>query len=148
MLRRKKIIKALCDNFGENGTFPTPEALAKAGEDAIFALKTGFRAAYIHDAAQKVLSGEVDLDFVKSCDDYARCTEELCKIKGIGPKVASCARLVGFGKYDAFPVDVWIKKVIGKYFSGELDTGTLGPYAGVAQQYLFYYERYLGGEKI
>ena len=54
--------------------------------------------------------------------------------------------LFGFGKYDAFPVDVWIKKAIEKYFPGEFDPSRLGPYAGVAQQYLFYYERYLGGE--
>ena len=78
---------------------------------------------------------------------YSRIVaSSLCKIKGIGPKVTACALLFGFGKYDAFPVDVWIKKAIGKYFPGEFDAARLGPYAGVAQQYLFYYERYLGGE--
>ena len=74
----------------------------------------------------------------------------LCKVKGIGPKVASCALLFGFEKYDAFPIDVWIKKVIAKYFlsyeNDTFDPSLLGDYAGIAQQFLFYYERY-GGYK-
>jgi len=74
----------------------------------------------------------------------------LCEVKGIGPKVASCALLFGFEKYDAFPIDVWIKKVISKYFDCEnpdkFDSKSLGEYAGIAQQFLFYYERY-GGYK-
>ena len=71
------------------------------------------------------------------------CIEHLCFVKGIGPKVASCALLFGFTKLDAFPIDVWIKKVMAKYFSKDFDPATLGTYAGIAQQYLFYYERYL-----
>ena len=70
----------------------------------------------------------------------------LCEVKGIGPKVASCALLFGYGRYDAFPVDVWIKKVIEKYFLVSPKNFTpdiLGKYAGIAQQYLFYYERYI-----
>lgn len=66
----------------------------------------------------------------------------LMTVKGIGPKVASCAALFGFGKTDAFPVDVWMKKVMAKYYPGGLDIPSLGKYAGIAQQYLFYYERY------
>ena len=69
--------------------------------------------------------------------------DELCKICGVGPKVASCALLFGHSKLDAFPIDVWIKKVIAKYFDNDFDPQNLGEYAGVAQQYLFYYERYL-----
>ena len=149
--RIKKIVRALSEKAGERvaGTdefsFPTANAVKELGADGLFELKTGFRAKYIYDAASRISSGETSLDGIFGMDT-AKGTEELCKIKGIGPKVASCALLFGFGKYDAFPVDVWIKKVIGKYFSGELDAGALGPYAGVAQQYLFYYERYLGGE--
>ena len=78
----------------------------------------------------------------------AECVEHLCGIKGVGPKVASCTLLFGFSRYDAFPVDVWIKKVIEKYFGVSPDKfspETLGEYAGIAQQYLFYYERYLIG---
>ena len=149
--RIKKIVRALCERAGErvSGTdefsFPTAEAVRELGADGLFELKTGFRAKYIYDAASRVSSGETSLDEIFNMDSDLGA-EELCKIKGIGPKVAACALLFGFGKYDAFPVDVWIKKVIGKYFSGEFDKSSLGPYAGVAQQYLFYYERYLGGD--
>ena len=79
----------------------------------------------------------------------AECVEHLCGIKGVGPKVASCALLFGYGRYDAFPVDVWIKKVIEKYFSlspERFSPSSLGEYAGIAQQYLFYYERYISSK--
>jgi N-glycosylase/DNA lyase len=65
-------------------------------------------------------------------------------VKGIGRKVASCALLFGFKKYDAFPIDVWMKRVAEKYFPEleEFSGETFGSYAGIAQQYLFYYERW------
>ena len=77
----------------------------------------------------------------------ADAIEELRKIHGVGPKVASCALLFGHSKLDAFPVDVWVKRIIEKYFPAPFDASALGSYAGLAQQYLFYYERYLGGQK-
>ena len=149
--RIKKIIRALSERAGEriSGTdefsFPTADAVEALGEKELFELRTGFRAKYIYDAAKKVKEGDVDLLSIPRLP-AAEGAEILCDIKGIGPKVAACALLFGFGKYDAFPVDVWIKKAIEKYFPGEFDATRLGPYAGVAQQYLFYYERYLGGE--
>ena len=149
--RIKKIIKALSEKAGDRivGTdefsFPTAEAVEALGEKELFDLKTGFRAKYIYDAAKKVKEGDVDLLSIPRVPT-SEGAEILCGIKGIGPKVAACALLFGFGKYDAFPIDVWIKKAIEKYFPGEFDATRLGPYAGVAQQYLFYYERYLGGE--
>ena len=149
--RIKKIIRALSERAGERipGTdefsFPTADAVEALGEKELFELRTGFRAKYIYDAAKKVKEGDVDLLSIPRLTT-AEGAEILCDIKGIGPKVAACSLLFGFGKYDAFPVDVWIKKVIEKYFEGGFDPARLGPYAGVAQQYLFYYERYLGGE--
>ncbi len=124
-------------------TFPTPEKILPLGIDGLFKLKTGFRAKYIYDAVEKALSGELDLDLIASIGDKDKAVEHLCKVKGIGPKVANCALLFGFGYLDCFPIDVWIKKVIAKYFSEDFDPATLGEYAGIAQQYLFYYERYL-----
>lgn len=147
--RIKKIISSLSERFGEKiyvgndvyYSFPTARSLYDAGIDEIFALKTGFRAAYIYDAAKKVVEGELDLISVSQYDTY-KLIEALMKVKGIGPKVASCAALFGFGKKDAFPVDVWVKKVIEKYYPKGLDIKSLGAYSGIAQQYLFYYERY------
>ena len=123
-------------------SFPSPEAVNALGISALADLKMGFRSKYIFDATEKWLSGTVDHNFLKSADT-SDCIEHLCAVKGIGVKVASCALLFGFAKLDAFPIDVWIKKVISKYFDEDFEPATLGSYAGIAQQYLFYYERYL-----
>ena len=129
--------------------FPSAEALMSLGVDGLFAAKTGFRAKYIYDAAEKICSGEFDLGVLEALDSTADGLEYLCRIKGVGPKVASCALLFSCARFDAFPVDVWIKKAMQKYFPSEdFDPEIFGRYAGVAQQYLFYYERYLGGEKV
>ena len=143
--RIKKIIAALCETYGVNGAFPTPSALVKAGVEGLFALRTGFRASYIYDAAKKVLDGEISLESIEECSDYEECTRVLCSIKGVGPKVSSCALLYGFGKTEAFPIDVWMKRSLERHFPDGFDPKRLGRYAGIAQQYLFYYERWLGG---
>ena len=139
----------MSEKFGEKldggYAFPSPKALFEAGEAEIFALKTGFRAKYIFDAAKKVCSGQLDLDRVANAATYDEAAEMLMTVSGVGPKVAACTLLFGFGRYDAFPVDVWIKKVIEKRFDGKLDHSALGDVAGIAQQYLFYYERYIEG---
>ena len=127
-------------------SFPSPESLIELRVAGLAALKTGFRAKYIYDAASRVSSGEIDLDLIEKMNT-ADAVKYLCSVKGIGPKVASCALLFGFAKLDAFPIDVWIKKVIAKYFDADFDPDSLGQYAGIAQQYLFYYERYLQSQE-
>lgn len=122
-------------------TFPSPEALAAAGIDALAALKTGFRAKYIYDAASRVADGRLSLPAVAATEETSRAAEMLMSVSGVGPKVAACTLLFGFARLDAFPVDVWIKRVIAKYFPREFDAAALGPFAGIAQQYLFYGER-------
>lgn len=131
---------------GTEYSFPTAAALADAGTDALAALRTGFRAKYIYDAARRVADGTLDLGAVAAAATTAEAADMLMTVSGVGPKVAACTLLFGFGRLDAFPVDVWIKRVIAKYFPGDFDAAALGPYAGVAQQYLFYYERESGGE--
>lgn len=129
-------------------SFPTAEALNSLGIDGLFEAKTGFRAKYIYDATEKLLSGEVDTERLRSMDSTAKGLEYLCRIKGVGPKVASCILLFSCERYDAFPVDVWIKRAMARYFPDkDFSPEFFGEYAGIAQQYLFYYERYLGGEK-
>lgn len=131
------------ENTGNLYSFPTPQAVMALGIDGLAALKTGFRAKYIFDAAERLCTGKLDLEGVKFCNDTQDAIDMLCSVKGIGLKVASCALLFGFARLDAFPIDVWIKKVMAKYFSADFNHTTLGQYAGIAQQYLFYYERYL-----
>lgn len=132
---------------GEVYSFPTAEAVLAAGVESLREMKFGFRAPYIYDAASKVASGELDLEAVASAATTAKAAEMLMTVKGVGPKVAACTLLFGFDRTDAFPVDVWVKRVIEKYFPAPFDAASLGAYAGLAQQYLFYYERYLGGKK-
>lgn len=151
--RIKGIIKNMSQKFGTPFTdpfgetryaFPTAESLYNVGEDEIFALKTGFRAKYIYDAAKKVTTGEIDLDEISQMNltDAAMSLE---RIKGVGPKVTACTLLFGFSKYDAFPIDVWVKKILAKYYSECPSCHFSGEYAGIAQQYLFYYERCQSG---
>ena len=160
--RIKKIIESLCKECGEPielsqemkkhvsvssslCTFPSAAAIYSLGVDGLFELKTGFRAKYIYDAVSKSIDGSISIDEILLEPDVELAIDKLCQVKGIGRKVASCALLFGFGKYDAFPVDVWMKRVAVKYFGeegNELTANAFGSYAGIAQQYLFYYERY------
>ena len=146
--RIKKIIAALSEKYGEplgggNFAFPTAKSLADAGVTELFSMRTGFRAKYIADAAERVSDGRLDLaSLPESTED---CVKKLCEVKVIGPKVALCSLLFGFGRYDAFPIDVWIRRVMEKYFPADFTPESLGSFAGIAQQYLFFYERYLGG---
>lgn len=147
--RIKKIIENLSRSYGEKiyspdgrefYSFPTAKRLFEAGEEEIFSYKTGFRAKYIYDAAKKVTLGDIDLDAVYAMNT-ADASEYLKQIKGVGDKVAACVLLFAYHKTDSFPVDVWVKKILAKYFDGKIPD--FGQYAGIAQQYLFYYERYV-----
>ncbi|MBO7737790.1 MAG: DNA-3-methyladenine glycosylase 2 family protein [Clostridia bacterium] len=145
--RIKKIIESLCQTLGEplgNGvySFPTAQKIREAGAEGLAPIKAGFRVKYILDAAHRVLNGETDLEYIASLS-YEEAENELMKIKGVGKKVASCVLLFGYGFLSAFPVDVWVKRVIEKYYDETFDPLSLGEYAGIAQQYLFYRERYL-----
>lgn len=142
--RIKGIIDRLCRLFGEdlgNGdfSFPSAEKIAQAGIDALAPIRSGFRAKYIIDAAEKVSRGEIDFEKIRSsslCD----ARDELIKIKGVGEKVAQCAMLYGFGKADAFPVDVWVKRIVEELYPDGLPE-CMGEEKGIAQQYLFHWRR-------
>lgn len=142
--RIKGIIKRLCENFGEEieegfYSFPEAAALADLTVEDLAPLRAGFRAKYIIDAAKKVGSSEIDFDGIrKNPIDYGR--EELQKIKGVGKKVAECTLLYGFGKIDAFPVDVWVKRIMAEMYPDGLPECTVGT-EGIAQQYLFHWRR-------
>ncbi|MCL2462460.1 MAG: DNA-3-methyladenine glycosylase [Defluviitaleaceae bacterium] len=161
--RIKKVLANITQAFGEpiaDGfyTFPAPERLASAGLEEIAACRTGFRDKYILDAAQKVSSGEISLDALSSLSS-ARAREALMTIKGVGPKVADCVMLFSMNKKDTFPTDVWIKRVMQRFYFDDKEESLkaihefarerFGEYAGVAQEYLFAYarERQIGGKK-
>ncbi len=142
--RIKGIIDRLCRLLGENlggddYSFPSAERIAEAGLDALAPIRAGFRAKYIIDAAQKVANGEIDFEkiYASSLDEGR---DELIKIKGVGEKVAQCSLLYGFGKVDAFPVDVWVKRIMQEMYPDGLPECVNGA-RGIAQQYLFHWRR-------
>lgn len=134
--RIKGIIARLAEHYGH---FPTPAELALETPESLGYLRSGFRAKYICDAAQKVASGEIDLKEVKALP-YEEAKNALMKIKGVGPKVADCVLLGGMYKTEAFPVDVWIKRVMEEYYKDGLPQEFYET-RGIAQLYLFNYIR-------
>ena len=144
--RITKIISRLCSLWGEpiSGvenlfSFPKAKTIANLTEEDLAPIKCGFRAKYILDAAKKVVANEINFEDISSLPlDLAR--ETLMKINGVGPKVSQCVLLYGFHRLDAFPVDVWMKRIMDKYFQGK-SPEMFGEYAGVAQQYLFHFCR-------
>lgn len=141
--RIKGIIERLCEEFGEgeNGSksFPSAEVLSKLTVEDLAPLRAGFRGKYIIDAAQKVANGDIDFDKIQSEPiEFGR--EELQKIKGVGTKVAECTLLYGFHKIEAFPIDVWVKRIMAEMYPDGLPQCTKGT-EGIAQQYLFHWRR-------
>ena len=164
--RIKKIIRTLSGECGApislqpgaaehfNGdealfSFPDAAPLAALGEDGLYAMKTGFRAKYLYDAACRYLSGGLALDETLADIGLEQAIGELCRVRGIGRKVASCILLFSGFHPDAFPVDVWMQRSLARDFAVLLERGAdpcdvFGPYAGIAQQFLFYREKYCG----
>ena len=147
--RIKKIIGRLCENFGDPvlykdkvfRSFPSAETIANLTLGELDALKSGFRAAYILDAAKKINAGEINLEAVHNMTLHEGA-EYLKQIRGVGDKISACVLLFAYNKLDAFPIDVWIKKSLEKYYPVNFDyKKVFGEYAGIANQYLYYYER-------
>lgn len=128
--------------------FPTPEELSKAKIEDLRKLNLGFRDKYVYAVTQKIANGEVNLENLKNMS-LKDAKKELMKLPGIGAKVADCILLFSMGKKEAFPVDTWIKKVMNELYIestnitkiNEYALNKFGNYAGIAQQYLFYYKR-------
>ena len=142
--RIKGIIKRLCESFGDDlgdgfFTFPSAEKLSSLTVDDLSPLRAGFRAKYIIDAAKKVTSGEINFDKILQ-NDISFGRESLMKICGVGPKVAECCLLYGMKKSDAFPVDVWVKRIMSELYENGLPECAY-PEIGIAQQYLFHWRR-------
>lgn len=145
---------------GRRYAFPTPQQLNRASLEDLAELKLGYRAKYIKKTCEDACTGLLDLEYLETLD-YGASMEYLQGFYGIGEKVANCICLFGLHHIDAFPVDTWIRKIlireygarcrgikkipqskvcetlVQKYFS------QYKGYAGVMQQYLFYFERSL-----
>lgn len=119
--------------------FPTPEQIYDADIKHISDCGVGYRDEYIKCAAEMVISGYLNLDKIKSCSDE-ELFNELCRVKGVGTKVANCIMLFGYHRCGRAPVDVWIDRVIKQDFKGENPFPKYGDVAGIIQQYFFYYK--------
>ena len=138
--------------------FPSPEELNRASLDDLLALKLGYRAKYIKQTCEDVCSGKLDLDRLMKLN-YADSMEVLLSCYGIGVKVANCICLFGLHHIGAFPVDTWIKKILLREYAPkshctghvpetrlcealiEENFSKYPGFAGVLQQYIFFYER-------
>ncbi len=169
----KQMIFNLCRRFGQPKkfesedfyTFPKPESLSKASLNELRFCKLGYRAKNVVKTAKLVQKGRFDLETLKPMP-YERAKEELLTLPGVGPKVADCVLLFSLDKLEAFPIDVWMKRIIlnrySKYFEPDFITKIknkkglspreyktiyafgrkyFGEYLGYAQEYLYHYQR-------
>jgi len=151
--RIRKIIEKLCETCGkklaeEHYAFPEPGELAKLSAQQLRELGLGYRAEYVVDTAAKIAAG-YDLNHIYEMD-YHTAKKELMTLKGVGPKVADCILLFAYGKDQAFPMDVWIKRMLKELYgfvpknneeAVKFAEKTFAGHAGIAQQYLFHYMR-------
>ncbi|QUH24863.1 DNA-3-methyladenine glycosylase family protein [Serpentinicella alkaliphila] len=164
--RIKKSIEMICERYGEYiGTykgqkrfsFPDANILKELREEDLKECNTGYRAGYIIESAKIFSNERTTLDLFKELNSEMSL-KELTRFSGVGPKVAHCINVFALGKRDAFPVDVWIKRIVEHLYFKEITTPRkiqdfayekFGLNAGYAQQYLFYYARELnlGKEK-
>lgn len=163
----KKSIELIARTYGDSigfyegkeyFSFPSPQALAQVDVSELREIcRVGFRDQRIIDVSKMVACGDLDLNILKE-RDREDIKNVLITLPGIGPKIADCITLFAYNKKDSFPVDVWIKRVMEfLYFKEDVNKNKLamlsrekfGPFAGLAQQYLFYYgrENSIGVEK-
>ncbi len=167
------MLRKLSAKFGERKVFdgrefclfPSPEKLAFASEKGLRDCGLGYRAKYVRGTAQKIREGKIQLESLKTMP-YLEARKVLVGLPGVGLKVADCVLLFSLEKTEAFPVDVWVRRIIINHYADKLpqplaekllNHKTLSPgdyekvnafgrsyfgqYAGYAQEYLFHYER-------
>ena len=160
--RIKGIIERLSQKYGNeivfNGTpyytFPAPEQLSEATVEDLRTLGLGFRDKRVYETTKLILSKQIDLDKLKEITDSNILREELNKLPGVGDKVADCIMLFSMKRFDVFPVDVWVRRVMNELYIKNEDESKVnkiqirnlaeqkyGNLAGLAQQYLFYWKR-------
>jgi len=158
----RQISAALRNRFGHQRkigsraaqTFPSPQRIARAPESQLRECKLGYRAKNLRATAQLVSSGECDLELWSTLPDID-LRKNLCELPGVGAKIANCVMLFAYERLRAFPIDVWIERVLRQqYFARrkkittrqlrEFSQTYFGEHGGYAQQYLFHHARMNG----
>ncbi len=144
----KKSVELLCEAAGkcredETGVFylfPAPEEILSLTEEELAACKLGYRCRYVQAAAADVVEGKLDLE--RLCHMPEEETIDALKgVCGVGIKVANCVSLFGLHHIDAFPIDVWIRRIIENEYPSGYPKKKYSPFNGIYQQYMFYYYR-------
>lgn len=161
--RIKKIIENLSKKYGKEivfqgksyYTFPSPEELKDVTINDYREVGLGFRDKYVKKTTQMILEQQVDLEEISRIDKTDEIKEKLMEFPGVGEKVADCILLFSnLKRLDAFPIDVWVRRVMKELYFPEEDEKSLNKrkiqelaykkyknLAGIAQQYLFYWKR-------
>jgi N-glycosylase/DNA lyase len=157
--RIKKCVEALCAAHGKPvGTyrdrlyyaFPSPGELAGLAPGELDVCRLGYRSKYIAETAKQIAADGGNTLYGLDRAPAGEAYEYLLSLSGVGPKVANCIMLFSMGKYESFPLDVWIKRVMHQIYHieegnvkqmKEYAASHFGEYGGIAQQYLFYYAR-------
>jgi len=161
----RQISRALRQRFGQRKqicggevfSFPSPNALARATERELRKCGLGYRAKNLLATAKRVASGQADLDSWRALSER-QLRAQLCELPGVGMKVANCVMLFAYERIAAFPIDVWIERVLReRYFvrerkvtskaMAEFVANYFGAHGGYAQQYLFHHARMTGKRK-
>lgn len=161
----QKYGKPCCFEGQKFWLFPSIEKLAKASVQGLEVCGLGYRAKYVQATAKRVYEEQIDLKSFKQLP-YLEAKKRLLEFLGVGLKVADCTLLFSLEKTEAFPVDIWIKRILLNHYAthlpqdlverlrgqGSLSNGEyeklgafarnyFGSYAGYAQEYLYHYER-------
>ena len=155
----RQISLALRKRFGEERrigdhtvySFPSARRLARASEKELRDCKLGYRTKNLRETARLVSSDEADLEEWSALPD-ADVRKRLCALPGVGPKIANCVLLFAYERLKAFPIDVWIERVLRQYYFSrrkrttaqrlrEFSETYFGEHGGYAQQYLFHHAR-------
>lgn len=144
--RIKQSVKAICERFGtlktgpDGGWYSFPDPAALTGAD-LSGMGLGYRDRYISQLAAAVAADRWDLAFLQTTD-YETARAYLKSVQGIGDKVANCICLFALGHKAAFPVDTWIRRAVEREFGGEFPAARYNGFAGLIQQFMFYYEKH------
>jgi len=165
IMQIQSVVEQVCERFGDplpapaearaRRSFPSAVRIASLTERQLRDCGMGFRAPYLLESARMIAAGNVDPEALKSMD-LERARQELMRLPGVGRKIADCVLLFAVGHSRAFPVDVWILRILRDlYFAGrpvplrtiqQFSEEHFGTEGGYAQQYLFHYARLQAGK--
>ena len=158
----QEVIERICKEYGEElefenkkyYSFPDAQELSKASVEDLRKLGLGFRDVRVYKTTKIINENPDKLKKLADEKDVNKLKEELLQFPGVGPKVADCIMLFSLKRFDVFPVDVWVRRVMNElYIKNENEEKVnktevrkiaeekFGSLAGIAQQYLFYYRK-------